>query len=110
MLAAITIEVPSWTEEVLQSLGDQHGLTVAEVAKAIVCMNSRHFSFSNEPNFTVPLAMEGDFAPDDYMVIGRGESYVTLSPTECLSFDEAATQFQANGMTKADILEVVKSS
>ena len=110
MLAAITIEIPSWTEEVLQSLGDQHGLTVAEVAKAIVCMNSRHVRFSNEPNFTVPLVMEGDFTPEDYMVIGRSETDITLSPTECTSFEEAVAQFQANGMTETDILEVVKNS
>ena len=49
------------------------------------------------------------FPSERFMIIGRNESSITLTPTDYVPFEQAVEAFRANGLNEEQILEIIST-
>ena len=106
-MKSVQIDIPDWTAEHVVSRSRELGISPDELMRAIVCSNARAFDGAAGRRFTVPASMASLFPSDRFMVVGRDDSSVTLTPTDYVPFEEALEAFQANGLDEEQVLEII---
>lgn len=105
-MQSIQIDIPDWTAEHIVSKSQELGISPDELMRAIVCSSTRTFDLSDRRCFNVPASMADLFPGERFMVIGRREATITLTPTDYVPFEEALAAFQANGLSEEQALEI----
>ena len=103
----IQIDIPDWTAEQITAKSHGLGISPGELIRALVCSTAQAFDPLTQRNFTVPESMEHLFPHERFMVVGRQEHRVTLTPTRYVPFEQALQAFQANGLSEKEILEIL---
>lgn len=102
-MKSIRIDIPDWTAEHIANRSQDLGVSPDEFIRALVCSNARTFDLYGTRHFTVPAAMADLFPGERFMVIGRDEGSITLTPTDYVPFEQALAAFRANGLDEKQI-------
>ena len=108
-MKSIQINIPDWTAEHIANRSHDLGISPDELIQALVCSNVRTFDAHSTRHFTVPASMANLFPSERFMIIGRNESGITLTPTDYVPFEQAVEAFRANGLNEEQILEIIST-
>lgn len=108
-MKSVQIDIPDWTAEHLASKSQDLGISTDELIRALICSNVRAFDPLDARHFTVPASMADLFPRERFMVVGRQDGSITLTPTDYTSFGEALEAFRANGLNEDQILEIAST-
>ena len=108
-MKSIQINIPDWTAEHIASRSQDLGISADELMRAILCSHAKTFDALGERHFTVPESMADLFPSERFMVVGRGDGAITLTPTDYVPFEEALEAFRANGLSEEQVLEIIKT-
>ena len=106
-MQSIQIDIPDWTAEHIASKSRDLGISPSELIRALVCSNARTYDPHGARYFTVPTSMADLFPSERFMVVGRQDESITLTPTDYVPFEEALEAFRANGLNEEQILEIL---
>ncbi len=98
------IDIPDWTAEQIAAKSSDVGIKPSELIRALVCSNARGFDAVAQRSFTVPSSMQELFPSERFMVVGRQEDSVTLTPTDYVPFELALQSFQSNGLNEDEVM------
>ena len=105
-MKSVQIDIPDWTAEHITSMSQELGISPDELMRAIVCSSARTYDPRAARHFSVPASMAELFPSERFMIIGRDESSITLTPTDYVPFEEALEAFRANGLSEEQVLEI----
>ncbi len=100
-------DLPEWAHEELKAQCAERAIGVDELVKYLVCTQVKSLSLQAGTQFTVPPEMESRMVSEGFMVVRRSAEGVVLTPCEPMSFQDALTEFQSNGLTGEDIVRAV---
>lgn len=106
-MKSIQIDIPDWTAEHIFNKSQSLGISSNELIRALVCANVRSFDPLAKRHFTVPASMADIFPSERFMVIGRQEDTITLTPTDYVPFEQALEAFRSNGLNEEQVLEIL---
>ena len=106
-MQSIQIDIPDWTAEHIAIRSQDLGISPNELITALVCSNVRAYDPQGARYFTVPISMMDLFPSERFMVVGRQDDSITLTPTDYVPFEEALEAFRANGLNEEQILEIL---
>ena len=108
-MKSIQINIPDRTAEHIAGKSQDLGISADELMRAILCSHAKTFDALGERHFTVPESMADLFPRERFMVVGRGDDTITLTPTDYVPFEEALEAFRANGLSEEQVLEIIKT-
>ena len=108
-MKSIQINIPDRTAEHIAGKSQALGISADELMRAILCSHAKTFDASSERRFTVPASMADLFPSERFMVVGRGDGDVTLTPTDYVPFEEALEAFRANGLDEEQVLDIIET-
>lgn len=106
-MQSIQIDIPDWAADHIAGKSEDLGISPNELIKALVCSNVITYDPHGARYFTVPTSMAGLFPSERFMVVGRQDENITLTPTDYVPFEEALEAFRANGLNEEQILEIL---
>ena len=108
-MKSIQINIPDWTAEHIAGKSQDLGISAEELMRAILCSHAKTFDAAVQRHFTVPASMAALFPSERFMVVGRGDGAITLTPTDYVPFEEAVEAFRANGLNEGQVLEIIET-
>ena len=108
-MKSIQIDIPDWTAEHIASKSHDLGISADELMRAIVCSHARSFNAAARRHFTVPESMAALFPSERFMIIGREDGAIILTPTDYVPFEEALEAFRANGLDEEQVLDIIQT-
>ena len=106
-MKTVQIDIPDWTAEHIASKSQDLGISTDELIRALVCSNARTYNPDDARHFTVPDSMAGLFPHERFMVVGRQDESITLTPADYVAFKEALEAFRAKGLSEDQILKIL---
>ena len=106
-MKSIQIDIPDRTADHIADRSRDLGISPDELIRALVCSGARAYDRHGARHFTVPASMADLFPSERFMVVGREDESITLTPTDYVPFEEALEAFRANGMDEEQILEIL---
>ena len=86
-MQSIQIDIPDRTAEHIASKSRDLGISPNELIRALVCSNVRTYDPHAARHFTVPTSIAYLFPSERFMVVGRQDESVTLTPTDYVPFE-----------------------
>ena len=106
-MQSIQVDIPDWTAEHIASKSQDLGISPDELIRVLVCSNAKTYDPHGARHFTVPASMGSLFPSERFMVVGRRDESITLTPTDYVPFEQALEAFRANGLDEEQILEIL---
>ena len=101
-------DLPEWAHDELRAHCADWSVGEGELVKYLVCTYIKSLSSPAETQFTVPPDMEARMVAEGFMVVRRSVDGVVMTPSEPMSFEDALAEFQSNGLTEDDVMQIIK--
>ncbi len=102
-MQSIQIDIADWTAEQSTNWSQSLGLSPDKLIRELVCSNARGFDPLGARHFAVPSSIVDLFPSERFMVVGRQDESVTLTPTDYVPFEQPLKAFRANGLNEDQV-------